>query len=146
MLHNQLLISAFAAWLLAQTLKFIIDTATNGKLDFRRLLGDGGMPSGHSAAVCALATSCGLICGFSSVDFATAALVAIIVMHDATGVRLESGKQAQAINEMLEWLRRNSFQSNIEHLKEVLGHTHLQVIFGAALGIAVAFGINILWI
>jgi acid phosphatase family membrane protein YuiD len=134
--NNHLLVNAMIAWITAQILKMIIYALTNQKLDIRRLFGDGGMPSGHSATVTAMAVTAGLECGPGSSVFAVAAILAIIVMHDAMGVRLEAGKHAKALNELLEL-----FSSDLENdikMKEFLGHTPLQVAFGALLGLAVA--------
>lgn len=142
MLRNELLVSAIFAWLAAQVLKTIIFSIQNHRLEFARLIGDGGMPSGHSATVSALATSCALCFGVSSFQFAISAVLAVIVMHDASGVRLESGKQAQAINEVVEYLRSEFFHPDFSRLKEVLGHTPSQVFFGALLGIAMALLIH----
>ena len=97
---NPYLITAVSSWLIAQVLKTIIHAIVNKKLDIMRLFGDGGMPSGHSATVTSLALFCGLVHGFGSVQFAIAAILAIIVCHDAMGVRLETGRQAEVINEL----------------------------------------------
>ena len=135
-LHNHLLINSLVAWAAAQLLKTVIYAATNKTLDLGRLMGDGGMPSGHSATVTALAVTAGIEYGFDSPLFAVAAVLAIIVMHDAMGVRLEAGKHAKAINELLELF--SSDTENEVKLKEFLGHTPLQVFFGALLGLAAA--------
>lgn len=129
---NHLLMNALAAWLAAQILKFIIYLAVNRTIDWNRLLGDGGMPSGHSATVTALAVTAGLEYGLDSAVFAVCVVLAIIVMHDAMGVRMEAGKHAQVINELLEML--NSEATSDVKLKEFLGHTPMQVCCGAVLG------------
>lgn len=134
--NNHLLINALAAWMIAQILKVVIYALMNRKLDIRRLFGDGGMPSGHSATVTAMAVTAGMEYGLDSAAFAVSAILAVIVMHDAMGVRLEAGKHAKALNELLEL-----FSSNLESevkLKEFLGHTPLQVAFGSVLGLIVA--------
>ena len=136
LLHNDLLIDALYAWLVAQIIKTIIYAVVNKTLDFQRLFGDGGMPSGHSATVTALATTAALEFGLDSPIFAVSFILAIIVMHDAMGVRLEAGKHAKAINELMEMLGSNLDPE--EKLQEFLGHTPLQVCFGALLGLAVA--------
>ena len=136
MLRNRLLTNSVLAWTLAQLIKTILYAIMHKRLDFRRLFGDGGMPSGHSATVTALSVTAGLEHGFASASFAISAILAIIVMHDAMGVRLEAGKHAKAINELLEL-----FSSRAEpdvKLKEFLGHTPMQVCFGALLGLLVA--------
>ena len=101
------------------------------KLDFERLYGDGGMPSGHSATVASLATMCGLMCGLQSAEFAIAAILAIIVCHDATGVRRETGRHAEILNELVKSLETGKPVD----LKELVGHTPLQVFAGILIGI-----------
>ena len=136
LLNNHLLINAMAAWAMAQIIKTIIYAATNKTLEWERLFGDGGMPSGHSATVTALAVTAGLEYGLGSPYFALAATLAVIVMHDAMGVRLEAGKHAKALNELLELLS-SDLETDIK-LKELLGHTPMQVVVGALLGLVVA--------
>ncbi len=111
-----------------------------------RLFGDGGMPSGHSATVTAVAVSVGLECGFGSPIFAVAMIMAIIVMHDAMGVRLETGKQAKVLNDMTEILEKLSGTelSNEDKLKEFVGHTPFQVLMGMILGLIVGIVINMI--
>jgi acid phosphatase family membrane protein YuiD len=134
--HNHLLLCAVLAWLAAQLVKTVLYAVVNRRLDWQRLVGDGGMPSGHSATVTALAVSAGLRCGFDSAVFAVAAILAIVVMHDAMGVRRQAGKHAKAINELMELLGSNVAPE--EKLQEFLGHTPMQVVFGALLGLIVA--------
>ncbi|NLU25313.1 MAG: divergent PAP2 family protein [Clostridiales bacterium] len=136
LLNNHLLINSLVAWLVAQILKTVIYAVVNKTVDFHRLMGDGGMPSGHSATVTALATSAALYCGLDSPVFAVSAIVAVVVMHDAMGVRLEAGKHAKAINELMQMLDSNLEPE--EKLQEFLGHTPLQVVFGSLLGLVVA--------
>lgn len=136
LLTNHLLINALAAWAVAQIIKTIVFAATNKTLEWERLFGDGGMPSGHSATVTALAVTAALEYGLGSAYFALAATLAIIVMHDAMSVRLEAGKHAKALNELIELL--SSDLENEDKLKELLGHTPMQVVAGAVLGLLVA--------
>lgn len=143
LVSNKILIGSLAAWVVAQVLKTILYAAINKTFDIKRLFGDGGMPSGHSATVTSMAISCGLVYGFDSGIFAIAAIVAIIVMHDATGVRLETGKQAKIINELVEHLKDKRIPDE-EKLKEFVGHTPLQVLCGAVLGVIVAIIINLI--
>ena len=100
------------------------------------------MPSGHSATVMAMAVMTGYTCGVGSVEFGIAAIIAIVVMHDATGVRREAGKHAVAINEIVETVNNLSESTeediHIARLKEFVGHTHRQVMVGAILGFIVA--------
>lgn len=136
LLTNHLLINSLAAWAAAQVLKTIIYAATNRTLEWERLFGDGGMPSGHSATVTSLAVTAALEYGLGSAYFAIATTLAVIVMHDAMSVRLEAGKHAKALNELLELL--SSDLENEVKLKELLGHTPMQVVVGATLGLCVA--------
>ena len=136
LLNNHLLINSLAAWAAAQIIKTVIFAVIHKELDFHRLFGDGGMPSGHSATVTAMATTAGLEYGLASPLFAIAAVLAIIVMHDAMGVRLEAGKHARVLNQLLDLF--SSDMKPEETMKELLGHTPLQVTFGALLGLTIA--------
>lgn len=142
---NRILIGGLLGWATAQILKTIIFLIVNRRLQIERLFGDGGMPSGHSATVSAVALSTGLECGFGTPIFAIAMIMAIIVMHDAMGVRLETGKQAKVINDMTELLEKLSGTelTNEEKLKEFVGHTPLQVVMGCILGIVVAIILHV---
>jgi len=135
---GEFIISPLAAWLVTQVLKVIIESIKSRKLVLDRLFGDGGMPSSHSAIVCALATTCLLCFGFTSIYFAITAVLAGLIMHDASGVRLESGKQAKAINEIHEYLQSLLKLPVKERLEELVGHTHFQVLIGAMTGITIA--------
>ena len=132
---NHLLMNALLAWATAQLLKFFIYLAVNRTIDWKRLTGDGGMPSGHSATVTALAAAALLQYGAASFQFAISAVLAIIVMHDAMGVRWQAGQHAHTINELLLKLSDTPPEQLLE---EFLGHTPLQVACGALLGAAVA--------
>ena len=140
--RNGALVVPTVAWLVAQLLKAIIDAAVNKTFRLSRLFGDGGMPSGHSATVMSLATIVGLTDGFGSMTFAIAMVFAIIVMHDAIGVRREAGKQARMIISMVEvlgdYLVEKDKKIRDEKLKVLVGHTPLQVVCGALLGIVIA--------
>lgn len=129
---NVFLLTGLSSWLIAQVLKTVIHCILYKKLELRRIYGDGGMPSGHSATVSSLATMCGLCFGAGSVEFAISAIVAIIVCHDAMGVRRETGKQAEVLNELLRFLE----SGREADLKELVGHTPLQVWAGILIGIA----------
>ncbi len=139
--QNYLLIAPLFAWLTAQVLKFIIHSIVERELKFSRLFGDGGMPSGHSATVSSLAVLCGWGTGFDSAVFAVSLVLAIIVMHDATGVRREAGKQATVIKQLTEAFNSMFFEKDeeirTEKLKEFVGHTPTQVFFGSIVGIIV---------
>lgn len=141
LLSNSVLLSAVSGWFVAQILKTIIYMILNKKFVAERLVGDGGMPSCHSATVSALATASCLRNGPGSPEFAISLILAIIVMHDAMGVRWETGIQAKVLNDILETFEKmgRSELSAQDKLKEFVGHTPLQVIMGALLGIAIAF-------
>lgn len=136
LLGNKILVTALISWGVAQALKFTIYFLINGKIDISRLLGDGGMPSGHSATVTSLAIMTGQIYGVGSGAFALALILAVIVMHDAMGVRLETGKQAQMINRLVNIFEDiNHIEITNDMLKEFIGHTPLQVVCGSIVGI-----------
>lgn len=140
LLQNKILISSILGWLVAQILKTLIHLYFSKSFDPERLVGSGGMPSSHSSTVCALATSSGLIYGLESFEFAVTTMLAIIVMYDAMGVRRETGIQAKILNEMIEIFNNmNQKVSATDKLKELVGHTPLQVLAGAILGIIIAF-------
>ena len=135
LISNPLLITGLSSWFVAQVLKLLIYAGLNKKLEWERLFGDGGMPSGHSATVTSVAVYCGLYYGTGSFEFAVCALLAIIVCHDAMGVRLETGKQAMMINKLVESfqvLSKDTFSE--QKLKELVGHTPVQVLAGVTLG------------
>lgn len=140
---NELLIVPAVAWLVAQVLKLLITALVNKKLTFERLVGDGGMPSGHSATVTSLALMCGFSssAGFSSPIFAVAAILAIIVMHDALGVRREAGKHAVSIIQIADLFNQYFAEKDetikTDKFKTLVGHTPLQVICGALVGVIV---------
>lgn len=138
---NYVLVTAVISSLLAQFTKVILNLIILGKFIPERLWGAGGMPSAHSATVCALLVATGRYCGTSSTEFALALVLAIIVMYDAMGVRRETGEQAKILNRMLsEWMDRESDAMPFlgdKKLKEMVGHTPIQVLTGAIFGIAV---------
>lgn len=138
MLTNNVIMGPFCAWLVAQILKTIIYCAINKEFNSERLLGDGGMPSSHSATVMALVTIVAYKYGASGYEFAIAGVLALITMHDAMGVRREAGKQAKVINNMIELFEDMGKDLPVEEkLKEFVGHTPLQVLMGAILGVVV---------
>ena len=138
---NPILTVALLAWFVAQVLKTLINFILLGKFQLERMWGDGGMPSAHSATVCAMVIATARREGFGSAIFAVAAVVAIITMHDAMGVRRETGEQAKVLNKMIEqWIdvteKNAPFLQNM-HLKEMVGHTPLQVLAGFVVGCVV---------
>jgi acid phosphatase family membrane protein YuiD len=135
--RNDALIAALLAWLLAQFLKVLTHRYSSGKLDFRMWTSSGGMPSSHSAFVTALSTTIGWLQGLDSPLFATTIVFGSIVMYDASGVRRAASEQARILNHIVEELFAGQPISE-RRLKELLGHTPLQVIVGGLLGVAVA--------
>lgn len=137
LLTNRFLLTAMFSWLVAQVIKTILHLIINRKLDLSRLFGDGGMPSAHSATVTALATYTAFARGPGSFEFAVCAILAIVVCHDATGVRLETQKQGLLLQELVAAFEALSDQDIPEvKLKRFVGHTPVQVIAGIILGIA----------
>lgn len=141
LIHNFPLVCAGTGWLTAQILKVFTGIFRMREFSITALLfGNGGMPSSHSASVCALAVSCALAYGVGSGYFAIAFLFAIIVMGDAAGVRAETGKQAKVLNRIMKDLFSAEHHTDVnQNLKELVGHTPLQVVMGALLGIALPF-------
>ncbi len=141
---NKMFVSAGIGWAIAQIIKTVIDCALNKKINLERLVGSGGMPSCHSATVCALATSAAMEYGLDSSEFAISMIFAIVVMYDARGVRRETGTQAVFLNQLMDFFRQPDniekfkFEFHQKKLKELVGHTPLQVMFGAITGIVVA--------
>lgn len=138
LINNKIFITTFAAWGIAQTIKVTIGVIRTKRFDFRWFVGTGGMPSSHAAGVSCLATAIGFRYGFDSVHFALAAAFAIVVMFDAQGVRRATGRQARILNRVMEdiyW--RGKIQES--RLRELVGHTPIEVITGFLLGVFIAF-------
>ena len=136
----EIIFAGVTAWLIAQLIKFFHDWSMNKKPRIKAFLASGGMPSSHTAMVTAAAFRVGILEGFNSSGFAIIIVFALIVVYDATGVRRAVGIQAQKLNQLLE----DSYVSHsldIEKVKEILGHTPMQVLGGAILGVIV----GILW-
>lgn len=131
------------AWTLAQSIKFAAILARERRVDISCFVSTGGMPSAHSASVSALAVSAGLAEGFESTFFAIAVVVALVVMFDAQSVRRAAGHQAALLNQIIAELFKDRHVSHGK-LKELLGHTPLEVFAGLALGGAVAFAAHVL--
>jgi len=139
---NPFLLAGTTSWLIAQIVKTIIYGILNRTFRAERLVGDGGMPSGHSATVTGLAFMCLLRCGAGTVEFAIALIFAIVVCHDAMGVRREAGKQAALLNDIVQILESEELPE--VKLKELVGHTPLQVCVGILIGILNALLIHFL--
>ena len=127
------------AWAIAQGIKVLLEILLKGRSSWDTVFGTGGMPSSHSAVVCATAISCGILHGYDSAVFAVSAILAIVVMRDASGIRRAAGKQAAVINQISEELGKKKRSFKDITLPELLGHTPLQVLFGALLGFGMAY-------
>ena len=146
LISNQVLMGGIAGWFAAQFFKTMIDAILNKRLDISRFWGDGGMPSAHSSTVSCVAVSAGLVYGIGSFEFAICVIIAMITMRDAMGVRLETGKQAKLLNEMVRLFSPENPGLSGERLKEFVGHTPTQVFFGCLTGCVMAFLLNLLYL
>ena len=135
-IQNKYIYIPFLLWFGIQLFKLIYDLITTKKFNFKRIMGAGGMPSSHSAVVVGLATLIGKYEGVNSAIFGLAFIVAFVVMYDACGVRRAAGKQAALLNKLVETPGLTGVQVS-EKLVEVLGHTPIQVIVGALIGVVV---------
>ncbi len=134
---NKIFMITISAWIVAQTIKVTMGVLREHKIDFRWFVGTGGMPSSHAAGASCLAVSVGFAYRFDSVFFALAAAFALVVMFDAQGVRRATGKQACILNKIMEDIY---WQGKIDEvrLRELVGHTPLEVIAGCLLGVLIA--------
>lgn len=137
-LSNKALWVPAVAWVLAQILKVVVESIKERRLSFSHMLTMGGMPSSHTALVCALATTVGIVYGLGSAVFAISVFFAIVVMYDAAGVRQTVGTQSTMLNRILEELFKNNPEFQ-QRLRELIGHTKFEVAAGAILGIVIAF-------
>ena len=135
---------AFSCIILTQVIKFLFYLIIKRQVDLRLFTTTGGMPSSHAAGVMGLSTSVGQICGFSSIEFAIALGYAFIVMYDAAGVRRAAGKQAACLNKIIYDIYKQDLAEAGGKLKELLGHTPLQVFVGALLGIVYSYYVHFL--
>lgn len=141
LLINPVLLSALTAWLIAQILKVIIELITKKRMNWGLLFQAGGMPSSHSAMVSAAAISVGILYSFNSPIFAVAAILAMIVIYDSTGVRREAGRQAALINSIIEELSKGKIPPQAK-LKEMLGHTPGEAFLGTLLGLSIGLVVS----
>lgn len=140
---NKVFIIPICSWAVAQSLKVIITLIRERRLDLRYFFISGGMPSAHAALVSALATSVALIQGLGSAAFGISAILALVVMYDAAGIRQSVGNQSIALNRIMRELRLRSLITELERdLREFIGHTLFQVIIGSLLGI----GVTLVWL
>mgnify|MGYP000438925153 CR=1 FL=1 len=139
----EVILVAFTGIITAQIIKFLLHLVIRRNVDLRLFTTTGGMPSSHSAGVMGLSTTVGLIRGFDSIEFAIAIGYAFIVMYDAAGVRRAAGKQAACLNKIIMDLYNQDLQEAGGKLKELLGHTPMQVVAGAIYGVAYAFFVHL---
>ena len=130
------LLPPFVAWAIAQVAKVVISSARLRRLNLRVLADPGGMPSSHSAIVMGLTSAIGKYAGISSAPFAIALILSFVVMYDAAGVRRAAGRQAAVLNRLVEELVHMRGVQETE-VRELLGHTPVEVLVGAVIGIAV---------
>ena len=137
MYHNKIFMVTLSSWVIAQSIKVVIGVIQEKRFDFRWFVGTGGMPSSHSAGASCLAAAVGINYGFDSVYFALAAAFSIVVMFDAQGVRRATGRQARILNRIMDDIY---WKGKIREgrLRELVGHTPLEVIMGFILGILIA--------
>jgi acid phosphatase family membrane protein YuiD len=135
LVHNDVLLVSIVTWIIVQVLKVIVILVQERRVAWNYLVTAGGMPSSHSATVCALCTSIAMTSGLGSVYFSIAFILAVIVMYDAAGVRQSVGQQSVIINRIVKTHKLEIDQT----LREFIGHTHLQVLVGALLGILISW-------
>ncbi|MEI6631172.1 MAG: divergent PAP2 family protein [bacterium] len=136
-IKNKIFMTTLSAWVIAQSIKVSIGAINQKRFDFRWFVGTGGMPSSHAAGASCLATAIGLDYGFNTVYFALAAAFAIVVMFDAQGVRRSSGRQARILNKIMDDIYWKG-KMHEGRLRELIGHTPIEVIVGFLLGITIA--------
>lgn len=136
------ILSGVTAAFFAQVIKFFVFTIRTRRINFKIFTTTGGMPSSHSAGVMGLTTTVGIIAGFDSLIFAVALGYALIVMYDAAGLRRAAGKTAACLNKMMDDFYKHDLQAVGGKLKELLGHTPLEVFFGAVFGIFYAYALH----
>ena len=144
LVSNDILVCSVLGYLIAQILKVFTSLYKDKQIDFKRLLGSGGMPSSHSAAVSALAFSCARVLGVGSPLFAFSVVLAGIVMYDATGVRRAAGEHAKVLNQIVADLFSGKPEYSEKALKELIGHTPFQVLMGAIVGVIVALSYGLI--
>lgn len=135
--ENGVFLTALCAWLAAQILKIFFEFLRTKRVEMRLIFSSGGMPSSHTSLAVGASVAIGLTEGFHTPLFALAAIVSLIVMYDASGVRRAAGNQARAINDLLEHLEKSGLKLD-KKLKEMLGHTPIEVAAGAILGLSAA--------
>ena len=136
-INNKIIQTSALAWFVAQVIKIIIDCIRNKTINPALIVSSGGMPSSHSSFVTSLACGVGFTEGFDSSFFAIAFVISMVVMYDASGVRRAAGKQAEVLNIFIENFEKHGIKIDSK-LKELLGHSPVEVFAGAILGIVIA--------
>lgn len=134
---NYVLICALIGWFGAQFIKCAAFVIKNRKFSFAVIMASGGMPSSHSATVCSMVAATGKLGGTNTVQFALAFVLAFIVMYDAAGVRRAAGDQARVLNQIVHDISTGETRYLDKNLKELIGHTPLQVVVGAIFGVLI---------
>ena len=134
---NHIIDCALVAWFLAQVIKVILDLILTRKFDWHRFVSSGGMPSSHSAFVVACTTAVAQTEGLASPLFGVCVVMAAVVMYDACNVRRSAGDTAKLVNQLLRHVEKLTAEDFADDLKIIMGHTPLQVLIGALLGVAV---------
>ena len=135
--NNPVIDCGLLAWFLAQLIKVLLDAVLLRRLELGRFVSSGGMPSSHSALVVAATTAIGMTDGFGGTVFALAVILSAVVMYDACNVRRSAGDTARLVNKLLEHMEKLTAEDLADNLREVMGHTPLQVLMGALLGLGV---------
>lgn len=139
LLGNKILMTSVLGWFIAQTMKVILVLIQNKKIDWSRFVGSGGMPSSHSSFVISLTTAIGYTEGVTSSLFAICAVLSFVVMYDASGVRRATGIQAKVINKLVDTYEESEdVEISDEKLKELIGHSPIEVLAGAIVGLLTA--------
>ncbi len=138
----EVIICGVASAFCAQVIKFILFTIKSKKVNFKIFSTTGGMPSSHSAGVMGLSTMVGILQGYDSIIFAVSLGVSLIIMYDAAGLRRAAGKTAACLNRMMDDFYHHDMQAAGGKLKELLGHTPLEVFVGALFGVCFAYGFH----
>ena len=134
---NKILLTAILGWFVAQFIKVVLVLIKDKRFDVTRFIGSGGMPSSHSSFVMSLATAVGFESGWGSPLFAICAVLAFVVMYDASGVRRETGRQAEILNDIIENFGKDDPDMFGKRLKELIGHSPIEVFAGAVLGVLI---------
>ncbi len=142
--YNKVFFTGFWCWAVAQSIKVLLGVIREKRFNFKWFVGSGGMPSSHTALTSGMAVSCGLYYGFDSAIFGLASAFAVVTMFDAQGVRRQSGKQAEALNKILEDLFAHRGLQE-QRLKELVGHSPNEVFAGSLLGIVMALLMRFFW-